>query len=142
VARATDLYTLALVLWREARSESYDCREAVAGVVMERVRRGCRDVTDACTRRWQFSSLTDPRDHQLTLWPQTIDHAWQECLEIADAALAGRLHNPMPGADHYIDVSLAVPPLWATSDSFVGRMGRLLFYAVADAVPPSTEGRA
>ena len=131
IQRATAWYTLALTVWREARGEAYETREAVAGVVMERVRRGGwygSDVTTVCTKKWQFSSLTDPRDEQLTLWPQLADLHWLECAQIADDALAGRLVSRAGSADLYHDDSLTNPPPWAKPECFVIQLGRLLFY--------------
>ena len=107
-------------------------RNAVAGVVLERVRRPGwwgRDVVTVCTHPFQFSSMTDPRDVQLTKWPQVGDTSWGECLAIAAAALDGGLQTPVPGATYYFDDSLAVPPFWATKERFVGKVGRLNFYA-------------
>ena len=127
---AADLVFLALVIWREARGECDECKAAVAGCIMERVRRGGwwgNDVMEVLFRPWQFSSATDPKDRQLTTWPASTELSWMACLRVAACAVSGGLQHPAPGADSYHDISIA-PPKWATVDRFVVRIGRLKFY--------------
>lgn len=125
---------LALTLWREARGESFDAKVCVAATVMNRVRlAGWQgdNVVDVVTKKWQYSSMSDPRDRQLTTWPSTKDPTFVECLQIATAVITKVLgHNPV--IDHYYDDSLKgdLIPAWAKQnpDKFMFKIGRLNFY--------------
>jgi N-acetylmuramoyl-L-alanine amidase len=129
-----DTFTLALVVWREARGEAPDGRAAVAHSIVTRVAHPGwwgSDVMSVVYKKWQYSSMTDPHDAQLTVWPQPGDPRWWECLQLACDVLEGKVPNPAPGADSYYDESLAeFPPKWATAGNFVKKVGRLFFHAV------------
>lgn len=128
--RIADTFLMALCLWREARNQSYRCREAVACSVMNRVLRPSwwgGDVQTVVTKKWQYSSFTDPHDKQLTFFPQRGDLRWLECLTIAEEVIAGRVVNPVPGADSYYDDSIP-PPKWATPETFVAKIERIIFH--------------
>lgn len=138
VGRIGDLGLLALVIWREARGEPPEGKLAVAHVVMERTRRpnyrdskgytwGDGTVLSALFSPWQFSSVTDPKDPQLTRWPKD-DLVWDDCVSAATWALLGMKPHPMPGADSYHDVSIPEPKAWEQEKTFVGQIGRLKFY--------------
>jgi N-acetylmuramoyl-L-alanine amidase len=119
--RISDIFYLALVTWREARGEGRECMTAVAHSVMNRVENPKwwgKDVTSVVTKKWQYSSMTDPKDRQLTTWPG-LDPWW-------DMALS-KIGNPVPGADSYFDISIP-NPVWATADKFVAQIGRIKFY--------------
>ena len=123
---------LALLVWREARGESRAARVAVAGTVLNRVRRPSwwgDSILSVVFKKWQYSSLTDPHDPQLTTWPSSFDQVWLECLEVAANVLDGTDHTTMPGADSYFDRSIPAPA-WATPNIYVGQIGRLRFYNV------------
>ena len=125
-----DVTFLALVLWREARGEDKETQAGIAHVVLNRVKRPSwwgSDVMDVIFKKWQFSSLTDPKDKQLTTWPKARDKSWAQCLLLADDALAGTLKNPVPGADSYYDVSIPAPK-WATKENFVSQIGKVRFF--------------
>jgi len=127
-----EMVFLALAIWREARGEPNLGKVAVAMSLLNRVSHPGwwgDDVMSVLFKRWQYSSLTDPRDRQLVVWPHKDDPSWQECMQIARDALEGVLENPVPGADSYHDTSIR-PPAWATKDCFVRQIGRLLFYNV------------
>lgn len=79
-------------------------------------------------KKWQYSSLTDPKDPQLTTWPKD-DTVWGHCLYVADGVLNGVFSNPVPGADSYFDLSIPAPA-WATPEMFVKQIGKLRFYNV------------
>jgi len=127
---ATDIVFMALVLWREARGESNEGKIAVAHCIMNRVyhpKWWGKCVTDVLFKKWQFSSITDPHDKQLTAWPLSTSAVWQTCLSIAKRVINDELPNPVPGADSYFDISILSPD-WATSKTFVKQIGRLKFY--------------
>ena len=78
-------------------------------------------------KKWQYSSMTDPKDKQLTTWPPKYAVDWIECLQAASNAVDGIMENPVPGADGYYDISIS-PPKWATPETFVKQIGKLRFY--------------
>jgi len=130
---ATDHYYLALTIYREARGESVECRVAVGCSILNRVARPSwwgASVNEVVTKRWQYSSLTDPKDPQLSrAWPTLKEKAWQECWEIARLLLADQLPNPVPGADSYYDVSISAPP-WTAAARRVTQIGKIVFWDV------------
>lgn len=128
--KSADRTFLALAVWREARGETKEVQAGVAHVILNRVKRPSwwgRDVMSVVFKKWQFSSMTDPRDRQLTTWPSTDDPSWRRCLSIACASIDGDLPNPVPGADHYYDISIP-PPKWAAAARFVSQIGKVRFY--------------
>jgi hypothetical protein len=127
---AVSLVFLALTIWREARGEPRACKVAVGASILNRVDRPSwwgRDVLSVATMKWQYSSLTDPKDPQLTTWPAAADRSWAECLDVASGLLTDVLHTTTPGADSYYDISIAAPT-WATPATFVGQVGRIRFH--------------
>lgn len=133
--RHYEIALLALTLWREARGESRDARIAVAHTVKNRLSKPGwwgNDWISVLTKKWQYSSLTDPKDGQLTAWPAASDHVFEECLEIAQAVIEGTIRSQLAGIDSYFDDSLQgdLVPKWARENpsKFVGKIGRLNFY--------------
>jgi len=125
-----DLVFLALTTWREARGESMITQLGVAHAILNRVRKPAwwgTDVMSVVFKKWQFSSMTDPHDPQLTTWPRSSDKSWQQCLDVAADVLSGATANPVPGADSYYDISIK-PPVWAVESAFVGQLGKIRFY--------------
>jgi len=121
---------VALCLWREARGEDKTAQAGVVHVILSRAGKPGwwgKDIMGVLFQPWQFSSMTDPKDRQLTTWPKTNDLSWQQCLDIACQAIDGQLPNPMSGADHYYDISIP-PPKWADAARFIGQIGRVRFY--------------
>jgi len=125
-----DIIFLALAVWREARGEDIVCQIGVAHSILNRVKRPAwwgTDIQSVVFKKWQYSSLTDPNDPQLTTWPRADDWSWKQCLKVANDTISGVTVNPVPGADSYHDISIP-PPKWATNENFVGQIGRILFY--------------
>jgi spore germination cell wall hydrolase CwlJ-like protein len=128
--RMWEISLLALTLWREARGESFEAKVAVAHSIKNRVDRPTwwgQDWVSVLTKKWQYSSLTDPKDRQLTTWPKSDDASFVECLNVAEGVRGGYFNSPLKGADSYYDDSIA-PPSWATPETFVGTIGRLHFH--------------
>jgi len=126
-----DKVFLALDVWREARNQTLLGQTAVAYSVLNRVARPSwwgSDIMTVLFKKWQYSSLTDPKDRQLTTWP-VKDSVWKQCLNVACDAISGVSGNPVPGADSYWDDSISAPK-WATPDKFVRKIGQLNFYNV------------
>lgn len=131
--RINDIFFLALVTWREARGEGKECMTAVAHSIMDRVRSPKwwgTDVTSVVTKKWQYSSMTDPKDRQLTTWPG-LDPWWEAALQIAADVYDQKVPNPVPDADSYYDISIP-PPKWADQTKFVKQVGRIKFYNLDD----------
>jgi spore germination cell wall hydrolase CwlJ-like protein len=123
---------MALTLWREARGESAECVTGVAFCILNRVLRKSwwgNSIYSVITKKWQFSSLTDPRDKQLALYPSEGSLDWQRCLMIADKVINREIENPVPGADSYFDISIG-DPKWTKDARFVKQIGRIKFYDV------------
>jgi spore germination cell wall hydrolase CwlJ-like protein len=134
-AQATDI--LARTIFGEARGEPVRGKEAVAAVVMNRVRRAHTaggsywwgsTVEEICRRPWQFSCW-NPHDPNRTKI-ETVDpknRVFQSCLRIARRALAGTLSDPTGGATHYH--SKRVYPPWAKGRAPSAEIANHLFYA-------------
>jgi len=130
LATAAEITFLALAIWRESRGEPIETRIAIAQVAATRAKHPSwwgRDILSVLFRKWQFSSLTDPRDPQLTTWPGADDETWKECLQIAADTIAGRTAITTPEADHYHDISIP-PPEWAIKEKYLRQIGRVRFY--------------
>jgi N-acetylmuramoyl-L-alanine amidase len=129
LTRINDIFYLALVTWREARGEGIEGMTAVTYSIMNRVKNPKwwgTDVTSVVTKKWQYSSMTDPNDKQLTKWPG-LDPWWSAALQVAADVYDAKVPNPVPGADSYFDISIPNPK-WATDDKFVKQVGRIKFY--------------
>lgn len=132
---AWELCLLALMIWREARGESHECKIAVAHTVKNRIDHPGwwgKTYAEVIGKKWQYSSLTDPNDKQLTTWPKADDAAFEECLQISQLVVNGTYNSPLKGIDSYYDDSLQgdLKPKWAKEhpERFVGKIGRLNFY--------------
>jgi len=127
---------LARTLWGEARGEKVRGIEAVAALVMNRVKRaqdrGGRhwwgnSIPQVCLKPWQFSCWNpgDPNRVKLERVTQE-DRAFRICLRVARRAAAGVLDDPTLGATHYH--THAVTPPWARGRAPSAIIGNHLFY--------------
>lgn len=129
--KADEIVFMALTIWREARSESIEAKTGVGYSIMNRVEKPKwwgRSIMEVLFKKWQYSSLTDPNDKQLTKWPAK-DAAWAECMVVAQGVVNKFSINPVPHADSYFDNSITAP-YWAEPKMFVRQIDRLLFYNV------------
>ena len=130
---AEDLLYAWLVDYREARGEIMAAQIAVVYTLINRRDRQSwfgKTIAECAVKAWQYSSLTDPRDPQLSkAWPTLLTPAGLSCMRVADEVLRGTVSNPFPGADSYHDDSIA-PPAWTKAARFCGKIGRLSFYDV------------
>ena len=127
---AEDLGCLSLAIYYEARSESVVGQQAVAQVVLNRVRDRfypndvCSVVFQGSERRTgcQFSFTCDGSMARL---PE--GRAWIKARETAAAVLAGRGDAPVGNATHYH--TTAILPYWAPSLAKVTTIGAHIFYS-------------
>lgn len=130
---AGDVSTLAKVLWGEARSEGTDGMEAVAWVVVNRVRQpGTRfpdTVTAVCRQPFQFScfNTSDP-NAKLCAAVNESDASYALALWVAASVLTGQVPDPTHGAQYYHTVGMKQYPAWASKMQLVVTLGHHRFY--------------
>ena len=130
---------LARTLWGEARGEPVQGIEAVAAVILNRVRiaqaRGGywwgSDIIGVCQKPYQFScwNKSDPSYPKLIAVTEKNIH-FATCLRIARRAAAGVLPDPTNGATHYH--ADYVSPYWARGETPCAVIGRHLFYQLIE----------
>ena len=120
---------LAAAVYHEARSEGEAGQRAVAQVVLNRVRHPsfpatvCGVVFQGAGRRTgcQFTFTCDG-----SLRRRRVPAAWEEALQIAEEALAGRVYAPVGTATHYH--TNQVNPYWAGTLTRITELGAHIFY--------------
>lgn len=124
------LCLLALVIWREARGEPNEGKQAVAHVIRNRVLRtpGQNQWDHVITAKWQFSSMTAPGDRTLVEWPTTPDPQFEACMLIASDAFNGVGDDPTFGATHYANLKVC-NPAWAKTMKVAAVIGNHTFFA-------------
>ena len=133
-AQDDDVLTLARTLYGEARGEGRAGMEAVASVVMNRVRsaRYPDSVSAVCLQRMQFScwNPNDPNRKKIVRLAPGQDNAYDACLDVARRAFAAQIVDPTDGALHYHATSIS-PPKWvlaSPSHVVTARIGGHIFY--------------
>lgn len=126
---------LARTLYGEARGESLRGKEAVASVVVNRVKRAQarggywwgNTIAEVCQKKWQFScwNETDPNRPKLLAVTEK-DMAFASCLGVARRAVASLIEDQTKGATHYH--TKAVQPKWASNRKPCAIIGSHLFY--------------
>lgn len=133
----TDPYSLILLavcIWREARGETIEGKQAVAWTVNNRVLNPGwwgHTLSSVILMPWQFSSFNSG-DPNAVKWPTPGDQSWIDSLTVATGVLGGTLPDNTGGATSYFDNSIA-PPSWATdgSNTKTVSIGNLNFYKLA-----------
>ena len=136
--RQHEIDVLARTIWGESRSESLKGMEAVAAVILNRVRIAQKkgrywwgnNIIGVCQKPYQFScwNKNDPSYKKLiaanekTRW-------FSDCLKIAEAAVDGKLKDSTGGATHYH--ADYVYPYWAKGEIPETIIGRHIFYKLA-----------
>ena len=133
--RDMEVDVLARTLWGEARGEGTAGMEAVASVVLNRVRvaqnRGKfwwgNNIIQVCQKPYQFScwNRSDPNFRKL----QAVDEAdlyFATALRIARRAVIGKLEDATGGATHYH--ASGVAPYWDKSEKPTAVIGNHIFY--------------
>lgn len=131
------IWMMALMAYREARSEPDEGVIAVLYTVKERVHNEAKwegsDYVGVITAKWQYSSITDPNDPQQATFPKEGDATFMRFLDLAEAVVMGTVANPAPGADSYYASFMdakGLTPKWATGDKFIKQIGGHKFYRV------------
>lgn len=133
--RSKEIDILARTLWGEARGETLQGKEAVANVILNRLKHAQRkgrfwwgnSITEICQKPFQFSCWnTDDPNHKKLLSLSTSDAQFGICLRIAQRAVNGLLIDHSNGADHYH--ADYVSPKWAKPDAITATIGRHIFY--------------
>lgn len=130
--------TLARTLWGEARGEGAQGMEAVANVILNRVKAADakggywwgNDIISVCQKPYQFScwNRSDPNYKQLLAVTEKDIH-YATSVRIARRAVAGALKDTTGGATHYHAQS--VTPDWAAGQAASAAIGNHLFYKLA-----------
>ena len=134
--RKLEIDVLARTLWGEARGEGTAGLEAVASVVLNRVKvakdHGGKywwgnDIIQVCQKPYQFScwNRSDPSFQKL----QKVDERnlyFATCLRVAARAVIGALKDQTGGATHYHADYVA--PYWAKGETPTVIIGRHIFY--------------
>lgn len=126
---------MARTIYGEARGEKVRGKEAVACVIMNRVKRGRArggywwgsTVEEVCLRPWQFSCWNEGDPNRAVI--EKVDASnrnFASCLRIARRAVAGALEDPTNGATHY-HAKGSFPP-WARGRKTSAEIGNHLFY--------------
>jgi N-acetylmuramoyl-L-alanine amidase len=130
--RAIVIDVLARTIWGEARGESRRGKEAVAAVVLNRLKRGPArryggTIEEVCQRKAQFSCWNENAPNRLKLIGVEINAvAFRECVEIAERAVSGLLNDPTGGATHYHTIN--VSPNWSQGETPCARIGSHVFF--------------
>jgi N-acetylmuramoyl-L-alanine amidase len=130
-ATGQDADVLARTLWGEARGDGEPGMEAVACVILNRVRRA-RDswgktVAEVCKKDRQFScwNVGDPNREKM-LAVREDDAAFKQALAVANRAIAGTLADVTVGATHYH--TRAVRPNWSVGKTPCFERGDHVFF--------------
>lgn len=133
--RGRDVDILARTVYGEARGEPARGKEAVAAVVMNRVRRARNrggywwgdTVARVCRKPRQFSCWNEADPNRAKILAVEAGHrVFDSCLRIARRAIAGTLKDPTNGATHYH--ADGVCPPWSAGRAPSAEIGRHRFY--------------
>ena len=128
-----DDFMLALCMWREARGDGEAGMQAVGSTIRNRVKIGADSTSyyREIVRPLQFSSITAPGDHQLTIWPYLHSpleaESWLEAQQLAAGIINGSLPDNTNGATHYFATSIPMPS-WAKVMQMTCQIGNQRFY--------------
>lgn len=130
-----DVEALARTIWGEARNQGEDGMEAVACVVLNRLKVSQAlggfwwgdTIADICQKQWQFScwNKSDPnREKLLKVTPE--DRHYAIALAIANDAILGALKDKTGNATHYCVKGLK--PRWADKEKPTATIRSHIFY--------------
>ena len=125
---------LAKTIYGEARGESVAGMEAVANVILNRVKMNLiqpmwwgKSITDVCLKPKQFSCWNpDDPNYKILQGDLSQNPIYQICERIAKRAIADCIKDNTNGATHYH--SFNCHPLWAQHIIPCAQIGHHLFY--------------
>ena len=133
----TELEIFAKTLFGEARGEKLSGIEAVANVVLNRVKHAQKigkywwgnTIEEVCLKPFQFScwNKNDP-NHDLLINDLKENKIYQVCERVAKRAIAGFLPDNTKGATHYHAKN--INPMWSRCAVPSAEVGHHLFYAL------------
>lgn len=131
--RKGDVDSLARVLFGEARGEGRAGMEAVAWVVVNRVKQpGSRfpdTVTAVCKQPHQFSCLNaGDINSRLCASVSEADPLFLTALSVAVAVLSGQVPDPTHGSQYYFVKAMKNPPEWRRAMKLQVVIGAHAFY--------------
>ena len=123
---------LARTIYGEARGEGLSGMQAVANVVINRVKNPSwwgSDVVSVCKKPYQFScwNKTDPNFLKITTVTKR-DPVFVTALALAEKAVNGTLPYITNGATHYHTTTMT-PPAWSYELAMKNTIGSHIFYA-------------
>jgi spore germination cell wall hydrolase CwlJ-like protein len=124
--------TLARTLWGEARGETKAGREAIASVILNRLKKNKPSrfggtIEEVCQKPSQFScwNADDPNLPKLKK-VDVSNPVFAECVAIAENVVQGLLVDSVIGADHYH--TAGVSPAWSRGKVPCITIGNHLFF--------------
>lgn len=134
ILQSYPLVLLALMIWREARGQSFQAKIAIAHVVNNRLRdpkgpyKNCHTLIETVTKFAQFSSMTIPGDPNLVKWPLESDLSFQECCSAVQDMIQST-SDPTNGCNYYHSYPPGDPrtPAWDTENTFKLQIGPFRF---------------
>lgn len=137
--RELEIDVLARTLWGEARGEGTAGMNAVAAVILNRVKiaqdKGKywwgSSIIQVCQKPYQFScwNRSDPNFQKL----QQVDESnlyFATALRLARRAVVGALEDPTKGATHYH--AAGISPYWAKNEKPTEVIGSHIFYRIME----------
>lgn len=129
----SDQEILARTIYGESRGESHEGKQAVACVVLNRVKSGVRwwgtDIRSVCLKPFQFSCwLARDPNRAVIMAVEDDEPIFAECLGIARDAMSGDLSDVTDGATSYKVVG--TPAAWATGKTPLITIGAHEFYKI------------
>ena len=132
-----DVEILARTMWGEARNEGTIGMQAVANVVMNRLKKAPRfgsSVAEVCLKPYQFS-VWNKGDPNLAPMKNVTDAdpRFREALELANRAVNGDLRDVTSGADHYLNIAFTMEirggslPAWVDMTKQTASIGQHTF---------------
>jgi len=137
--RELEIDVLARTIFGEARGEPLEGMEAVASVVLNRVKIAQKkerywwgnNIIGVCQKPYQFScwNKNDPSYKRLTT--VTKDNTtFETCLKISASAVDGQLWDCTGGATHYH--ADYVSPYWSVGEKPTKKISRHIFYKLVE----------
>lgn len=128
-----DEFIWQLTVYREAMNQGLDGMEAVAWVIMNRLKSGKHggSIMEVCTERLQFSSMTAEGNPMTIKWPTRMNlaeaNAWRLAGMACEGVEDGTVADPTKGATYYYANTIA-PPKWASAYTLTAQIGVHRFY--------------